>query len=154
MRFILDSSVIVPLFNQEEETVNAELLFDLFNEYIIPFAISPLVLHEVGNCIILISKKAKLDGMEYMKRFLEMDLKVIEVDNDLLLSAYDIAKEYDLTFYDAVHVAVSRKEKSVLITLDKDLLDAIDESLDIMGAIDFIEESLELNEANNLEEPL
>lgn len=150
MKFILDSSSIVPLFNQEEETENAERFFHLCHQYGIPVAISSLVLHEAGNCIIRISKKAKVDGKEHMKRFLEMDLKVIEADNDLLLSAYGIAKEYDLTFYDAVHAAVSRKEKSVLITLDKDLLDAIDESLDIMGAIDFIEETLELNEGNNL----
>ena len=143
MKFTLDLSVIVPLFNMEEETDNAGLFFDLCYEHSIPIAISPLVLNEVGNCIVQISKKVGKSGKEYMKRFLEMDLKVIDVDNDTLLSAFDIARKNDLTFYDAVHAAVSKKEKSVLITLDKELLSAIDGSLDIEGAIYFIRDSLE-----------
>lgn len=139
MNFVMDSSAIVPILHEEEETENAVKLIEMCLEKGIQLAISPLVLYEVGNCIIQFSKRESRDGKEYLRKFLDMDLKVIEINDDILLSTCDLAREHDLTFYDAVHAEISAFEDSILITLDGKLLSSIDRSLDLNGAIEYLE---------------
>ncbi len=142
MIFVLDSSVIVPLFHQEEQSENAFRLFELCREAQISLAISPLVNCEVGNCIVQFTRGTKIDANAYMNKLLEMELKEIPLDHDVLMGALAISKEHRLTFYDAVHVSSASKAGSHLITLDREILKCIDTSLDLDEAIDLIEKAL------------
>ncbi len=148
MMFVLDSSVIVPLFHQEEQSENAVRLFTLCREAQISLAISPLVNCEVGNCLVQFTRGTGLDASAYMEKLLEMDLREVPLNNDVLLGAMEISKEHMLTFYDAVHVSSASKTGSHLITLDREILKSIDISLDLDEAIDLIEKALAVSKGD------
>ncbi|MCU0800010.1 MAG: type II toxin-antitoxin system VapC family toxin [Candidatus Thermoplasmatota archaeon] len=148
MMLVLDSSVIVPLFHEEEQSDNAVRLFELCDEAKISLAISPLVHCEVGNCLVQFTKGTNRDASAYMEKLLEMDLKEIPLDRDVLMGALAISREHRLTFYDAVHVSSASRTGTNLITLDREILTRMDNSLDLDEAIDLIETVLDATKAN------
>jgi predicted nucleic acid-binding protein len=139
MKFVMDSSALVPILHDEDETDNAHRFFDLCRKIGISLSISPLARCEVGNCILQFAKREHKDPMVYLNRFLRIDLEMIPMDDDLLLEAMDIAKESKLTFYDAIHAAGAKIAGSPLVTLDEALLARTKNALDLADAIDYLE---------------
>lgn len=138
MRFVIDSSAIVPILHEEKETTNAETFFDLCYMNRISLSISPLVRCEVGNCIINFTRREGKDPFQYMERFLGIDLEIIPLDDALLLMATEIAHEKKLTFYDAIHAAGARSKGSPLITLDGELMTKVDDAIDLEEAVEIL----------------
>lgn len=138
MKMVLDTSAIVPLLHQEEQTDNAYRFFELCHKYGIFLSISPLVTYEIGNCILTLSRTEDKDAKTFLENYLGMDLRSIHSDDDLLYESLDLAIKKKLTFYDAVHAIGGVRESAPLITLDKELLTRIDNSMSIKEAVDFI----------------
>jgi len=143
MKMILDTSAIVPLIHREEQTDNAYHFIELCNKYGLFLSISPLVSYEMGNCILQFSRKGSKSAREFLSHYLGMDLRSIDTDDDLLYGSLELAIEKNLTFYDAVHAMGGVRESAPLITLDKELLAKMENSMSIEDAIEYIRCSYE-----------
>ena len=138
MRFVLDSSAIVPLLHEEDQTKNANSFFDLCHKHGVDLAISPLVRCEVGNCIVQFAKRENIDASRYLEMFMGIRFRMIPIGDQLLTFAIEISRKNGLTFYDAIHAAGAYLEDSPLVTLDKVILSRTEGSLDLSAAVELL----------------
>ncbi|MFO8052181.1 MAG: type II toxin-antitoxin system VapC family toxin [Thermoplasmatota archaeon] len=139
MKMVMDSSALVPVLHDEDESENAIRFMEMCREEGVSLAVSPLVYSEVGNCIVQFSKREGRTGKKFLNKFLGLHLERIPMDNKLLLSALSIAESKELTFYDAVHAASAASVDAPLITLDKELISKVDKAIDLREGIEYLE---------------
>ena len=139
MKFVLDSSAIVPILHTEDQSENALRFVELCQQAGIGLAVSPLIYCEVGNCIVQFSKKEKKNGQTFMNNLLGMHFESVPMTVELLSQAMSIAQKRGLTYYDAVHAATANTENAPLITLDNELLSRVKNSLDLEDAKEYVE---------------
>lgn len=77
-----------------------------------------LTLYEVAN--VMGFKKGQLREGRFLTRLIEKRCRddLVAVDADLIESAMDIAREHDLTAYDAAYVAAARRHDWTLVSAD------------------------------------
>ena len=138
MKMVMDSSALVPILHDEEESENAIRFMEMCREEGVSLAVSTLVFSEVGNCIVQFSKREGRTGKIFLKKFLELHLERIPTDNKLLLSALSMAESKELTFYDALHAASADSIDAPLITLDRELLLKVDKAIDLKEGIEYL----------------
>jgi predicted nucleic acid-binding protein len=122
MKLVLDSSVVAKLFFEETESDSTIELMELGDAMDLEFIASDLVIYEVGNTVWKNLGKNARNGARYMKLIFMLNIEFIPIDNDLACEAIDAAQKYNITYYDGVHVALSKKNKTMLVTKDKELL--------------------------------
>lgn len=122
MKLVLDSSVVAKLFFEEAGSDSAIKLMYLGDEKDIEFYASDLVIYEVGNAIWKNLRKKKKDGSQYVKLMFQLNIDFISIDDALASEAIKEAQKNDITYYDGVHIALSKKKQTTLVTQDKELL--------------------------------
>ena len=135
MKLILDSSVIAKLFLKEKYSVEAMQMMTLAYSKNIKFMASKLLSYEVGNVFWKNLRKKGKDGSELVKRLYLLDIEYFSLDNDFACEVMKIALEHDITYYDAAHVALSKRYKVPLVTVDKELLRKFDFAINIKEAL-------------------
>jgi predicted nucleic acid-binding protein len=138
MKLILDSSVVAKLFFKEEGSDEVVRLMELGDEMDIGFLASDLVIYEVGNIIWRNLKKKTKSPTTYMKLLFLLNIDYISMDDELACEALEQAQKNDITYYDGVHIALSRKNQASLVTQDKELLKKFRNALSIEGILDRI----------------
>lgn len=118
---VVDASVIVKLFADEENSDKALLLRDKhINEEICLIA-PEFILLEVINAL-----KYKKLNEEILKKSNEelwgIQLKTINLDDSLIKKSIEISAKYNLSIYDSVYVALAEIHNAQLITADEKLL--------------------------------
>lgn len=131
MKLVLDSSVVAKLFFEEEGSDSAIRLLEIGDEKDIEFIASDLVIYEVGNTIWKNLKRTKKDGTRYIKLLFLLNIEFLPLDQDLACKSQRLAQKKNITYYDGVHVAVSKKNKATLITQDRELLKKYKNTLSI-----------------------
>ena len=139
MRLILDSSVVAKLFFEEEGSDEAIRLMELGHENEMEFLASDLVIYEVGNTIWKNLRRKKRDRTRYIKLIFLLNIDFIQVDESLACEAIRQAQKNNISYYDGVHVALSRKNRALLITQDRELLNKIKSTLSIEEILERIE---------------
>lgn len=76
---------------------------------------------EVGNRLARSPRVSDERALEGMLRVDALPIEVIEVDRPQRLRALQLARQYDLTIYDAVYLAVADGAGAPLATLDREL---------------------------------
>lgn len=140
MKLVLDSSVIAKLFFKEEGSDEAIKLMELGDALDIEFLASDLVIYEVGNIIWKNLKKKTKNGGRYVKLLFLLNIDFIRADDGLASEALKQAQNMNITYYDGVHIALSKKNKAMLITQDKELLKKFKTTLSIEETFERIEE--------------
>jgi predicted nucleic acid-binding protein len=140
MKLILDSSVVAKLFFKEAGSDSAIRLMELGDVLDIEFLASDLVIYEVGNVILKNLGKKKKDGARYMKLLFLLNIDFIPINDNLACEAFSEAQNNKITYYDAVHVALGKKNHAALVTQDKELLRKIKNALSIEKALEEIEQ--------------
>lgn len=114
-KIVLDTSVIVKWFsNEEDKELANRLLLKLQNSSISVYC-PELVKYEFGNS--LINKKFNLGEMrEALLKFYQLPIIFVSDDEEMAISAEEIAVENKITFYDASFVALAKKFKVTLVT--------------------------------------
>jgi len=115
----LDSSVAIKWFSKEEDSDKA---LKVLNEYIdgkIILITSHLLFYEVANAL-----RYKPDlKIENVKRAIEalfkLHMKVVDLNDKIMIKSAEIAYQEDVTVYDAVPVAIAELEEAVCITADE-----------------------------------
>lgn len=116
--YILDASVIVKWYASEREAdleAARQILFDLEQGKILA-KVSDFLVHELANALI---KGKRLDGkktIDALKLFFKTKVEVIPTDFSLVKIAVPLAIKYNLTFYDAVYVALAKSLKCQLVS--------------------------------------
>ncbi len=82
---------------------------------------------EVGNRLARSPQMTDERALEGMLRVDALPIEVIEVDRPQRLRALQLARQYDLTIYDAVYLAVADAARAPLVTLDRELEQAAQE---------------------------
>ncbi len=136
MKLTLDSSVIAKLFIDEKDTRNAMSLMERSMGDRGELIASELILYEVGNVIWKHIRKKKADGQEYIKQLFFLNIDYIPLNQDMASRTIALAQEYDITYYDAIHVMLSKNNETPLVTEDKELLRKVDSAINISEALD------------------
>ena len=139
MKLVLDSSVIAKLFFEEAGSDSAIKLMELGDALDIEFLASDLVIYEVGNTIWKNLRKKDKDGIRYIKLLFLLNIEFIHLDDNLACEALTAAQKNNITYYDGVHMALSKKNQATLVTQDKELLKKFKTTLSIEGILEKIE---------------
>lgn len=117
-RLVIDSSVVVKWLNREGEEHLAQankLLLDLSSGS--KTADCPeLVKYEVGNALLLGKKLLPEQFLQAADALFALPIGFIPFSYELVTEAYQLARRFKLTFYDAAFLALAKKEKASLIT--------------------------------------
>ena len=139
MKLVLDSSVVAKLFFEEAGSDFAIKLMELGDALDIEFLASDLVIYEVGNTIWKNLRKKTKDGTRYIKLLFLLNIDFIHLDDNLACEALNAAQKNNITFYDGVHIALSKKYEATLVTQDKELLKKFKTTLSIEGILERVE---------------
>jgi len=125
-RVVLDASVISKWFIEEEDSDKALEIRDLYVQGRIGLSSPLLVLYELGNVLL---KHPSLTMEVAGRAFdaflgLQIDLKSF-AEVGLLKDCMEISKKFNVTFYDASYVSLSKLYNAGFVTADKQLYEKI-----------------------------
>lgn len=127
-RFVLDSSIVAAwCFPDEGNDLTTSVLRALALNY---EAVAPsLWAYEVRNSILMGLRRRRLSTSD-AQQFLEslQELPVHLTDPASYDSVFDLAREFELTVYDAAYLDLAIREKLPLSSLDKALCQAADKA--------------------------
>ena len=119
-QIVVDSSVVVKWFSEEEKTSEAVSLRNSHVEGHLSLLTTPLLLCEVANAL---RYKPDYDPGKFddaMRQLVRLHLDENPIDSQLLSRSGEIAFKCDVTIYDAVPVALATLKKTKCITADRD----------------------------------
>lgn len=118
MEYVIDSSVIVKWFSSfnEEYYVNAIGILEAYKEDKLSIYIPELAIYEVMNALRYNPNFDENEVNTILENLLVLNLKIINVNRELLALILKIAYEDEITIYDAAFVAISGIYKIPLIT--------------------------------------
>ena len=117
---ILDASIIVKWFSEEEQSEKAIALRD---EYLLKktnLAVSEITFLEVLNAL-RYKKKNEEEIKKANTALWNLQMEILKTDDILLNKAIGISLKHNLTMYDAVYVALAEVHNATLITADEAL---------------------------------
>ena len=118
---VVDASVGLKWFFEEENSDKAESLLNLHVNHGIILVVPELFFYEASNALRFGYKQEQ----EINKAVEDMELLQLHVEPyslDIIKIAVKIALKYDLTIYDAVYVALAEKLNAKLITADEKII--------------------------------
>lgn len=117
---ILDASVLVKIFSEEENSERATKLVDQHTKKEIKIIISELTFLEVLNAL-----KYKKNSVEKIQKSNEdlwnFQFKIHRLNRDIINSAINLALENNFTIYDSIYIALAQFYNCDLITADEKL---------------------------------
>lgn len=115
---VVDASVVVKWFNQEEFTEEALLLRQRIRRgTVTPFA-PELMIFEVANSLRYNPDFGAVDVQQAVRSLRDMQFPAAPMDEDMWRRAVDIAFERGITIYDSAYVAMSECMDAKLYTAD------------------------------------
>ena len=120
---VVDASVVMAwLFDDEDEPRADKVLERLAEEG----ALAPRLLNlETRNTLLVAERRGRLSAEAVDERMDALQGLPIRTDEEPdLQSAFDLARAYDLSFYDALYLELAKREGAELATLDRVLSQA------------------------------
>jgi predicted nucleic acid-binding protein len=117
-KFVIDASVGVKWFSEEDDTLEAQLLLSKAIEGDVLLYAPHLFLHEVANALWKgkhLDKKTIISSLEIIW---ESPIKFEELSMPLTHTAVGLMTQYDLSFYDATYAALAYLLQIPLISAD------------------------------------
>jgi len=136
-RYVVDASVVVSWFLPEDHTETAR---SLFSEEFTLFA-PDLVRAEVGNVMWKRWRRdyVSAEATEEARGHLEHLPLRIRSSRRLTKIAWDVAHRFDRSFYEGLYMALAKREDCPLVTADRKLYNALNDS-DLDEHIVWVEE--------------
>ena len=122
---VLDASVIVKWFCEEEYTDIALRIRDRFFVGELTVVVPELMFYEVSNAIRYNEVMSIEEKLELVDDLFSMDFDVVTSNKEILSEAMKSALDTDTTIYDSVYLAVGRFRRCNFITADKVFRDKI-----------------------------
>jgi predicted nucleic acid-binding protein len=122
-RLVLDASVVVKLFFEEEHSEAAEKQFASAEQLLAP----DLLWIEVANVIWKRQRRGDLSheaAAEILSQVLRLPVQAYP-SAELLPDALELATRLDRTVYDSLYLALAVKTKSIMLCADRRLVNAL-----------------------------
>lgn len=123
--YVLDASVIIKWFSEEEYTDKALKLRDDFFKGEAELAVPDLLLYEVSNALRYNADFDENDVAEAVGSLFDLGMSVIVPNREVIDSAINLAYEHRITVYDAYYAALAKAIDFLLITADGKLYQKI-----------------------------
>jgi predicted nucleic acid-binding protein len=120
LEIVIDSSVAVKWFSEEEATAQALELRDSHVRRQIQLIITPLLTCELANALRYKPHYNKDRLAEAMNHFYKLHLQEAPLDAHLLSRSSEIAFRGNVTVHDAIPVALAVLKKTKCVTADQD----------------------------------
>ncbi len=118
---VIDASVAVKWFLNEENSDKARNLKNLFLNEELKLMAPSLIFLEISNAL-RYGKQDENELVRVNKNVFGLNLKITNLYEDLLSKAIKNSAKYDITIYDALYVALAQTHKTELITADRKLV--------------------------------
>lgn len=117
-KYILDTSIVVKWFNQENESQveQALQLLAALQKGSVTLKTSDLLVHELANALLVGKRVPVRMVIRALTTFFQLPIKIIPTNLSLMKSAISLAEKYNLTTYDAIFVALAKQERCQLST--------------------------------------
>jgi predicted nucleic acid-binding protein len=125
-RYVVDASIVVKWYSKSGEE-DVEKADKLINEHIKGECLlvsSPLVLYELSNTLRFNPNLNQEDVVKAIKGFLGLEIELLGFE-EIFEEMLEIAFQKDITAYDAVYVALSRRHQIPLVTADYELFEKL-----------------------------
>lgn len=119
--YVLDSSVIIKWFSEEEDTDIALTLREAHIEGTAIITVPDLVLYEVANALRYNENLQERDVIEAIESLIKLGIEVVVPTKEMIAEAVSLAFKQNITFYDACFVALAKILQFTCITADNDL---------------------------------
>lgn len=116
--YVLDASVLIKWFSNEEYTDRALKLRDDFLQGYTELVVPDLLLYEVSNALRYNPNYNENDVIESVDSLYDMGINIIIPTGDVIKSAINLAFTHDVTLYDAFYAALAKEIDFTLITAD------------------------------------
>ena len=123
--FVLDSSVIIKWFSNEEETQIALKLRENYVKGNLSITCPDLVIYETANALRFNKHLKENDVKNSVNSLLLMGINIIVPTKNVIECAISIAFQYNITLYDSYFVALAQELNFKYVTADEKLYDKI-----------------------------
>lgn len=129
--YVLDSSVIVKWFLEEDYSDRARQLFDLKLAGQAEFWAPELLVAEFGNVMWKRHQQGILDAAQVQESIEDMKRLELHLVSalDLILDAVNLALAHHRTVYDALYLALSLQRGCLFVTADEKLYNAVNREM-------------------------
>jgi predicted nucleic acid-binding protein len=127
MLLVLDASVILKWFLEEEYSDVALKIRENFYREICRIIEPDFLLYEFVNVLRYNPVYTEEDVIKAVNSLIETDIDIVLPTVELLETAINIAKRYDVTVYDAIYIALAKLISRTYITADKKLYEKVKE---------------------------
>lgn len=126
-KVILDASVVIKWFVDEEDSDKAALYLNAFQQNQVLIIVPSLLFYEVGN--FFVSHKAGPDRAgEAMLILHNLSLDIQDVGLQWFRKIYQNSIEYGLTFYDATYITLLQNMNCEFVTADNKLFQKVNKA--------------------------
>lgn len=126
---VLDCSIAMSWCFEDEISDYAENIFNQFNDDGLKAIVPAIWAYEIANVLLVAERKKRLTHLKAIEFKEALNLLDIQIDNEGIQkssgSIYELAKETQLTIYDAAYLELAVRMNLPLATLDHDLARAI-----------------------------
>lgn len=118
---VLDASVVIKWFSEEEHTERALRIRSWYVDNLISVYVPDLLVYELSNALRYNPDFDVVDAQRAVTSLYDMDLEIVTPSRSLADSSIKIADENDLTVYDSTYVALAKALDAEVITADDEL---------------------------------
>ena len=119
--FVLDSSVVIKWFSEENHTDIALNLREKYVKGAITIHCPDLIIYEIANALRYNKKLSESDIKNSVVSILNLGINIIVPTKKIAETSISIALQYDISVYDAYFIALAKELKFRYITSDEKL---------------------------------
>jgi len=135
--FILDSSVVIKWFSEEEDTATALEFREGYIQGELEIVTPDLLLYEIANALRYNKNVNENDVKEAVDSLIKLGINIVVPTKDIMDSAISLAFKFDITLYDAYFLALAKELNFICVTADKKLYAKVKELVFVKLLEDF-----------------
>ncbi len=129
---VLDASVIIKWFSEENDSNIAISIREKFVEGEIIITVPDLILYEIANALKYNSNFNEYDVKSAIDSLFELGIDILAPTENILKNAVDTAFELNATLYDSYYIALARELNFVFVTADIKFYNKIKDKIDFV----------------------
>ena len=124
---VLDTSVILKWFKEEEYTKTALKIKKEFIVGVHELVVPDLALYELVNAMRFSEGFDEETIKKSLEKFIDLEIDIVIPTQEIINFAIELSYTYDITVYDAVFVSLAKLIGAIFVTADKKLYEKIKE---------------------------
>ena len=122
---VLDASVIIKWFTQEEKREQAIELREKYINGEIEIVVPDIILYEISNALRFNPNFQEKDIKEAIQSLFDIEIEIIVPIPEILQKSADVAYSKNITIYDAAYIALAQLIDFDFVTADEKLYEKI-----------------------------